>query len=73
MNLGKYQHYKGNFYEAIGIAHDSETLAELVVYRALYNSEDFGDNALWVRPKAEFFGTVTVDGEEVPRFRPVSN
>mgnify|MGYP001617508133 CR=1 FL=1 len=43
MKLGKYQHYKGKFYEVIGIAHDSGTLAELVVYRALYNSEVYGD------------------------------
>jgi hypothetical protein len=25
MKLGKYQHYKGNFYEVIGVAHHSET------------------------------------------------
>ena len=47
---GKYQHYKGNYYEVIGVARNSETLEELVVYRALYNSEEFGPSALWVRP-----------------------
>ncbi|MCK4521028.1 MAG: DUF1653 domain-containing protein [Nanoarchaeota archaeon] len=66
---GKYQHYKGNFYEVIGVARHSETLEELVVYKALYDSEEFGNNALWVRPKEMFLGTVNVDGKEVPRFK----
>ena len=61
---GKYQHYKGKFYEVIGVARHSETKDELVVYRALYN-----DNALWVRPKKMFLETVNVEGKEVPRFK----
>ena len=51
---GTYKHYKGNMYEVIGVAYHSETLEELVVYRALYDSPDFGPNALWVRPKKMF-------------------
>lgn len=66
---GKYQHYKGEFYEVIDVARHSETLEELVVYRALYNSEEFGENALWVRPKKMFLEEVNVDGKEVPRFQ----
>ena len=69
MKLGKYQHYKGEFYEVIGIAKHSETLEELIVYRALYDSEEFGENALWVRPKQMFLENVTIDGKEVPRFK----
>lgn len=65
---GKYQHYKGKFYEVIGVARHSETLEELVVYRALYDSEEFGKNTLWVRPRSMFLEKVTVDGIEVPRF-----
>ncbi len=65
---GKYKHYKGNLYEVIGIAHHSETLEELVVYRALYNSEDFGENAIWVRPLKMFQETIIVDGKEIQRF-----
>ena len=61
---GKHQHYKGKFYEVIGVAHHSETKEELVVYRALY-----GDNALWVRPKKIFLEIVNIDGKEVPRFK----
>lgn len=64
---GIYQHYKGKRYEVIGVARHSETLEEMVVYRALYTSE-FGPNALWVRPKAMFLGSVTVDGNVVARF-----
>jgi len=69
LKLGKYEHYKGKQYEVIGPARHSETLEELVVYKALYDSEKFGNNALWVRPKKMFFETVNVDGKEIPRFK----
>lgn len=68
MELGKYQHYKGRFYEVIGVAKHSETLEELVVYRALYEDE-FGKNALWVRPKKMFMENVTIGNKVVPRFK----
>lgn len=69
---GKYQHYKGNFYEVIAIARHSETLEELVVYRALYKSANYGKNALWVRPKTMFTEKVVVEGKEISRFKFVS-
>lgn len=69
LKIGKYQHYKGNFYELVGVARHSETLEEMVVYRALYESKDFGKNALWVRPKAMFMENVVIDGKEMPRFK----
>ena len=65
---GKYKHYKGNLYEVIGVAKHSETLEELVVYKALYQAE--GEN-LWVRPLKMFLETVVVDGKEVRRFDPI--
>lgn len=68
---GRYQHYKGHFYEVIGTARHSETLEEMVVYQALYESE-FGKDALWVRSKEMFAELVQVDGKNVPRFRRVS-
>lgn len=63
VRLGVYRHYKGKYYEIIGVAKHSETLEELVVYRALY-----GDNELWVRPKKMFLEIVDINGEKVPRF-----
>ena len=68
VKLGKYKHYKGKEYEVIGIARHSETLEELVIYKALYKSEEFGDNSLWARPKEMFLETVIKDGKEIPRF-----
>jgi len=69
VKLGKYQHFKGNFYEVIGIAHHSETLEEMVVYKALYKHHEFGENALWVRPKKMFLEKVVKDGKSIPRFK----
>jgi len=69
IKLGKYQHYKGKFYEIIDIAHHSETLKEFVLYRSLYDSKEFGNNALWVRPIDLFADIVEWKGKQVPRFR----
>lgn len=68
---GRYQHYKGRYYEVVGVARHSETLEELVVYRQLYDSERFATGALWVRPRAMFDEEVEVEGRPVRRFRPV--
>ena len=69
IKLGQYEHYKGKRYEVIGVARHSETLEEVVVYRALYDSAEFGNETLWVRPKDMFLGNAIVDGKEVPRFK----
>ena len=63
---GKYRHFKGNYYEVIGIAHHSETMEEMVVYRALY-----GEHGLWVRPAVMWTETVDRDGYHGPRFQDV--
>ena len=55
MLLGVYQHYKGKSYEVTGVAKHSETLEELVVYRALYGKYD-----LWVRPLGMFLAKTTL-------------
>ena len=69
LKFGRYVHYKGKQYEVIGFARHSETLEELVIYKALYASEEFGNNALWARPKSMFLETVNIDGKEIPRFK----
>ena len=63
IKLGKYRHFKGNEYEVIAIAKHSETLAEMVVYRALY-----GDGGIWVRPVEMWNETVERDGQVFKRF-----
>ena len=62
---GRYRHFKGSEYEVIGTARHSETLEEMVVYRALY-----GEGGLWVRPAAMWSDTVERDGYRGPRFIP---
>ena len=62
---GIYKHYKGKEYEVIGIAKHSETLEELVVYKALYQSE--GEN-IWVRPLEMFLGEIENEGKRIKRF-----
>jgi len=69
LKLGKYQHFKGKFYKVIGIARHSETIEELVIYQALYHSEEYGNNSLWARPKKMFMENVVRDGKEMPRFK----
>ena len=63
MKKGIYRHYKGNYYELLDTALHSETLEEMVVYRALY-----GEKKLWVRPKSMWSEKVNIDGGEVLRF-----
>ena len=61
---GVYEHYKnGKHYEVLDVALHSETLEEMVVYRALYD-----ENLVWVRPRAMFFEEVEKEGRKVPRF-----
>lgn len=60
---GRYRHFKGNEYEVIGTARHSETLEELVVYRALYDN-----GGLWVRPAAMWSEIVDRDSYRGPRF-----
>ena len=60
---GKYRHFKGNEYEVIGTAKHSETMEEMVVYRALY-----GEFGLWVRPASMWEETVERDGKTNQRF-----
>jgi len=62
----RYRHYKSKYYTVLGVAKHSETLEELVVYRA-----EYGDGEIWVRPYEMFLEDVEVDGKTVPRFREI--
>ena len=63
IKLGKYRHYKGNMYEVIGFAKHSETLEDMVIYKALY-----GEGQIWVRPSYMWNETILVNGNTVKRF-----
>ena len=60
---GRYRHFKGNEYEVLYIARHSETLEEMVVYRALY-----GERGIWVRPASMWNEIVERDGKTYRRF-----
>ena len=61
-----YRHFKGGLYQLIGLAKDSETLEDMVVYQALY-----GEKQMWIRPAELFFGKVERDGKVMKRFEEV--
>ncbi len=61
MNIGKYKHYKGQYYDVIGVATHTETSESLVIYT--------GKNGkIWARPEMMFNGLVSDKGKEIPRF-----
>ena len=63
IKLGRYRHFKGNEYEVVGIAKNSETLEPMVIYKALYD-----DGTLWVRPASMWNETIERDGKVFKRF-----
>lgn len=66
---GFYRHYKGNVYQLLGVARHSETLEEMVMYRALKDEQEY-----WVRPLSLFVETVHLpNGQSVPRFQYIGN
>ena len=65
---GRYRHFKGNEYELLYVARHSETLEEMVVYRALY-----GERGIWVRPASMWNETVERDGKTYQRFTKIDD
>ena len=61
--LGIYRHYKGNQYEVFGLAKHSETLEDMVIYKALY-----GERGTWVRPLSMWENPIEIDDKTVKRF-----
>ena len=62
-----YRHFKGGKYKVLAIGQDSESLAPVVVYQALY-----GEHKVWVRPKEMFEDVVEIDRQLVKRFTEIS-
>ena len=65
---GKYRHFKGNEYQVLAVGRHSETLEKLIIYKALYESEEFGKDVIWIRPIEMFEDKKIVDGKVVNRF-----
>jgi hypothetical protein len=63
IKCGKYRHFKGNEYEVFYIARHSETLEEMIVYKALY-----GEGGIWVRPLSMWNEIIELNGKEYRRF-----
>lgn len=61
----KYSHFKtGNQYEILALAKHSETLEEMIIYKALY-----GEGQVWARATNMFSDMKTLeDGTQVQRF-----
>jgi hypothetical protein len=70
LKKGKYQHYKGQYYEVIDVVMHSEDESILVLYRPLYETQvktDLGIE-LWVRPLDMFTESVESQDGKKPRF-----
>ncbi len=64
IKLGKYQHFKGSYYQVLHLARHSETEEHLVVYHPLNNKND-----IWVRPLNMFNETIIRDKKSIQRFQ----
>lgn len=63
---GIYRHYKGGEYEVLFMAKNSETLEDMVIYRALYGGHD-----VWARPAHMWNETVKIGETTVRRFEKI--
>jgi len=63
LKIGKYQHFKGSYYQVLHLARHSETEEYLVVYHPANTPDD-----LWVRPLTMFDETIERDGISLKRF-----
>lgn len=64
MKLGRYQHFKGNYYQVLYLGKHSETEELLVIYHPENHKND-----IWVRPLEMFNETIFRDGQNIKRFK----
>jgi hypothetical protein len=63
IETGWYRHYKGQYYQVLGLVQHSEENQPYVLYQPLY-----GEQKLWVRPLQMFTEQVLVGGQLQARF-----
>jgi cyclomaltodextrinase / maltogenic alpha-amylase / neopullulanase len=65
-----YSHYKkpNKRYEILDLGLNTESMEEMVIYKALYQGE-FKFGQIWVRPKKMFEESVEKNGERIARFK----
>lgn len=72
LSKGIYEHYKGQRYEVIGVAHHTETKTPMVLYKALYKTPElekiYGNPVIFSRPYELFIDHVILDKKKIPRF-----
>ncbi len=69
IETGLWQHSKsGKQYIVLGTAWHSESMQQMVVYQAQYDSADLGPNPTFVRPIEMWTEQVEIEGELKPRF-----
>jgi hypothetical protein len=73
IKIGKYQHFKGNYYQVMHLAKHSETEEYLVIYQPLYKDEHGNDLGIWARPLEMFDETIECEGKTVKRFSFIEN
>jgi len=64
LKIGRYQHFKGNFYQVLHLATHSETEETMVVYQP-----EYGERAIWVRPLTMFDEIIERNGKQLKRFQ----
>lgn len=71
--VGKqYRHYKNQKeYVVLSIGIHTETHEEMVVYEGQYRDSEFGNNPVWVRPRAMFEEEVVLDEKKISRFKAI--
>ena len=69
LEIGLYEHYKGNRYRVLGVGRHTEADEYLVVYSPV--EQVSGKPAIWLRPYDMFIETVEANGEVIPRFRKI--
>lgn len=68
-----WKHFKGSEVEIVGVALDSETLEEIVVYKHFAAEKGMPAGQIWVRAKKMFLEKINRDGKEMQRFKLIKN